>query len=126
MPSRRRSREARRVRDRHDRRRARALRAVSEPAADELPAARSQQAPSRRAAEYAARVRRITRLRTFVGALGFLPLLAALACGGAAVPLLCDIPREWYLGIWAGVFGSFLGLTIRLFFERRAFARGAS
>jgi hypothetical protein len=91
-----------------------------------VPAARSQQAPSRRAAEYAARVGRITRLRTFVGALGFLPLLAALACGGAAIPLLCDIPREWYLGIWAGVFGSFLGLTIRLFFERRGFARGAS
>jgi len=126
MPSRRRSREARRVRDRHERRRARALRAVAEPAADERPAARSQQAPSRRAAEHAARVKRITRLRTFVGALGFLPLLAALACGGAAVPLLCDIPREWYLGIWAGVFGSFLGLTIRLFLERRAFARGAS
>ena len=126
MPSRRRSREARRLSDRHERRRARALRAVDEPTADEPPATRSQRVEARRTAEHVARVRRITRLRTFVGALGFLPLLAALACGGAAIPLLCDIPREWYLGIWAGVFGSFLGLTIRLFLERRAFRRGES
>lgn len=126
MPSRRRSREARRSRDRHERRRARTLRAAEGPAPDQQGAVRPPKAEARRAADHAASIRRITRLRTFAGALGFLPLLAALACGGAAIPLLCDIPREWYLGIWAGVFGSFLGLTIRLFLERRAFQRGTA
>ncbi|MGH2498851.1 MAG: hypothetical protein ACRDF0_01970, partial [Candidatus Limnocylindria bacterium] len=68
----------------------------------------------------------IAKARAIVGGLGFLPLLAALVCSSGAVPALCAIPREWYLALWAGAFGSFIGLTIRLVRERRRFARGAA
>lgn len=65
---------------------------------------------------------RIRRTRTFVGLIGFVPLLASLACVG----VLCAVPREIWLGLWAAVFGSFLGLTIRMWRERRAFERAAA
>lgn len=66
---------------------------------------------------------RVRRTRTFVGLLGFFPLAASLFCVGP----LCEVPREIWLGIWAAVFGTFLGLTIRMWRERRAFERaGAS
>ncbi len=81
----------------------------------------------RRRAAFAASQRRLTRRRTVVGALGFIPLAATLVPCGAAGPLdlLCAVPREWWLVIWAAAFGSFLGLTIRLILERRRFTRGA-
>lgn len=80
---------------------------------------------ARREAEFARRMRRIARLRTWVGAFGFVPLLAALSCptSGGALPF-CAIPREVFLGLWAMVFGLFFGLTIRLFRERRRYERG--
>ncbi len=62
---------------------------------------------------------RIRRTRSIVGFLGFIPLVASLFCVG----VLCAIPREIYLGLWAGVFGTFLGLTVRMWRERRAFER---
>jgi hypothetical protein len=40
--------------------------------------------------------------------------------------LLCQIPQEWWLAIWAALFGSFLGITIRLVLQRRKFERGAA
>ena len=59
-----------------------------------------------------------------LGALGFIPLVGALGCSAGGIPLLCQVPQEWWLAIWAALFGSFLGLTIRLIRERRRFERG--
>lgn len=70
-------------------------------------------------AAFEARMARIRRTRSFIGLLGFLPLLASLFCFG----ILCDIPREAYLAIWAAIFGTFLGLTVRMWRERRKFTR---
>jgi hypothetical protein len=67
----------------------------------------------------------LRRRRTFIGALAFIPLGGALGCG-AGLQLLCQIPQEWWLAIWAALFGSFLGITIRLFLERRKFRRGVA
>ena len=80
---------------------------------------------ARRDAEFALRQKRIARTRTWVGALGFVPLLASLACTTTVGALpFCAIPREVFLAIWAGVFGTFIGLTIRLYRERRTYQRG--
>ncbi len=80
---------------------------------------------ARRDAEFTARQKRIARTRTWVGAFGFVPLLASLACTSTTGALpFCAIPREWYLAVWAGVFGTFVGLTIRLYRERRKYQRG--
>ncbi len=68
---------------------------------------------------------RMRRTRTLVGFVGFIPLLASLGCAsfdGA----LCAVPNEIYVGLWAAIFGWFLGLTIRMWRERRAFEREAS
>lgn len=79
---------------------------------------------ARREAEFQARLRRIGRLRTLVGLSGFVPLAAALICGASAGALpFCAIPREWFLALWAAIFGTFVGLTIRMFRERRDHAR---
>lgn len=64
---------------------------------------------------------RLKRIRSFVGLLGFVPLIASLLCPG--IGPLCAVPREIYLGVWAAIFGMFLGLTIRLWRERRRFER---
>ncbi len=70
-------------------------------------------------AAFEARMARIRRTRTLVGLVGFVPLLASLFPIGP----LALVPREVYLGVWAAVFGTFLGLTVRMWRERRAFAR---
>ena len=68
---------------------------------------------------------RLARRRTLIGILGFVPLGASVACGlGPPFDVLCAVPRELWLLIWAALFGSFLGLTIRLIRERRRFERG--
>lgn len=70
---------------------------------------------------------RIARIRTFVGLTGFVPLAASLLCGyGIELVLPCTLPREIYLGVWAAIFGTFLGLTIRMWRERRAFERAGT
>ena len=81
-------------------------------------------AEKRRLAFYAGQ-QRLARRRTIIGILGFVPLGASVACGvGPPFDLLCAVPRELWLLIWAALFGSFLGLTIRLIRERRRFERG--
>lgn len=70
-------------------------------------------------AAFEARMARVRRTRSVVGVLGFVPLVASLFCVG----VLCAVPREIYLAIWAAVFGTFLGLTVRMWRERRAFER---
>lgn len=79
---------------------------------------------ARRDADFQSRIRRTGRLRTIVGLSGFVPLVAALLCAPSAGALpFCAIPRDWYLALWVGIFGTFVGLTIRMFRERRDHAR---
>lgn len=81
----------------------------------------------KRMAAFAEQQRRLARRRNVVGMLGLVPLIATFMCGtGTPLDLLCMVPREAWLLIWAALFGSFLGLTIRLFLERRRFARANS
>jgi hypothetical protein len=82
-------------------------------------------AEEKRRADYEAQQRTLTRRQRLVGALGFIPLIGALGCN-AGVELFCVVPREWLLAIWAALFGSFLGITIRLVLERRKYLRGAA
>jgi hypothetical protein len=70
-------------------------------------------------AEHRARELRLKRLRTVVGFLGLVPLVGSLACDGGL--LLFCVPWSWYMGVWAAVFGAFVGLSIRLVRERRQF-----
>jgi hypothetical protein len=86
---------------------------------------RAKDVPKRREA-LELRLGRLRRLRTGVGALGFVPLVASLLCTSGWVALFCAVPREIYLGLWAVIFGTFLGLTVRMWRERRAFAREAA
>jgi len=69
---------------------------------------------------------RIARTRTLIGLVGFIPLTVSLACATIDLGVLCTVPREIYLGLWAAIFGTFLGLTIRMWRERRAFERNAT
>lgn len=79
---------------------------------------------AKRDAAFVASQRRLARRRTVVGALGFVPLTASLACSATAGALpFCAIPREVYLAVWAMIFGTFVGLTIRLYRERRRYER---
>ncbi|HKW78479.1 MAG TPA: hypothetical protein VJQ09_05210 [Candidatus Limnocylindria bacterium] len=81
----------------------------------------------KRQAEFVAQQRRLTRARTVVGLLAFVPLAASFTCGsGTPLEILCAWSRDIWLLIWAGLFGSFLGLTIRLVIERRRFKRGTA
>lgn len=81
-----------------------------------------RKALARQRVELAARLLRLRRTRTIVGALGFAPLILSLLCGFGA-EAFCVVPREIYLAVWAGLFGTFIGLTIRMWIERRRFAR---
>ena len=84
--------------------------------------ARSKRAQPRRdreLAEWSQREIRLKRYRTVAGFLGLVPLAGSFACD-AGVPLFC-VPWSWYMGLWAAVFGAFIGLSIRLIRERRQF-----
>jgi hypothetical protein len=68
--------------------------------------------------------RRLERRRLVFGFLGFVPLVGWLGCGsGTPLDALCFISRDVWILVWAALFGSFLGLTIRLILERRKFQR---
>jgi hypothetical protein len=86
---------------------------------------REQRAEEKRRESFEASQLSLRRRRTFIGALGFIPIAGALGCG-VGLQVLCQVPQEWWLAIWAALFGSFLGITIRLFLERRRFLRGAA
>ena len=75
----------------------------------------------RREAFEAERVSLVKR-RRFIGALAFLPLIGNLGCAIGITPA-CAVPTEWWLAIFAALFGSYLGITLRLFLDRRRFAR---
>lgn len=82
-------------------------------------------AEARRRDALEARIARLRRMRSVIGALGFIPLVASLLAS-SGVEVLRVVPLEVYLGLWAAILGLFLGLTLRMWRERRAFARGAS
>ena len=84
--------------------------------------ARSKRAQPRRErelAEWKQRETRLKRYRTATGFLGVAPLAGLAACD-AGVAVFC-VPWSWYMGLWAAVFGAFIGLSIRLIRERRQF-----
>ncbi len=87
------------------------------------PEGREKRSDEKRRETFEADQKSLRRRRTFIGALAFIPLGGALGCG-VGLQVLCQIPQEWWLAIWAALFGSFLGITIRLFLERRRFRRG--
>jgi len=64
----------------------------------------------------------LVKRRRFVGALAFLPLIGNLGCAFGLTPA-CAVPTEWWLAIFAALFGSYLGITLRLFLDRRRFVR---
>jgi len=78
----------------------------------------------KRQRDYQEGQKRLARRRTFVGLLGFIPLAVSLGCGsGLSLGPLCALQPNVWLLIWAALFGSFLGLTIRLVLERRKFEK---
>ena len=86
------------------------------------PSARARRAlprEQREVAAYRTRETRLKRFRTIVGFLGLVPLIGSLACDGGL--LVVCVPWSWYMGVWAAVFGAFVGLSIRLVRERRQF-----
>jgi len=89
------------------------------------PQVREKRSEEKRRDAFESDQRSLRRRRTFIGALAFIPLGGALGCA-TGVQLLCQVPQEWWLAIWAALFGSFLGITIRLFLERRTFRRGVA
>ncbi len=88
----------------------------------EPPRPAPKRAVAKRRAEFEEKMARIRRTRTLVGFLGLLPLLVSLFPYGP----FALVPREAFLLVWAAIFGSFIGLTIRMWRERRAFERAAS
>jgi len=85
---------------------------------------RADRDADKRRRAYLEQRKRLSQRRTVVGFLGFVPLLASLGCGtGTPLDVFCFLPRDVWLLVWAALFGSFLGLTIRLILERRKFQK---
>ena len=81
----------------------------------------------RRRTKYSEDRKRLERRRTIAGLLAVIPLAAwALQLPFGPLDFLGVPPRDGWLLVWAALFGSFLGLTIRLVLERRKFERGAA
>ncbi len=79
----------------------------------------------KRRATFEAEQASLRRRRRFVGALAFIPLLGTFGCGVGILPL-CQVPGEWWWAAFAAIFGSYLGINLRLFLERRRFQRGVA
>ena len=85
---------------------------------------RADRDAEKRRAAYLANQQRLMRRRNVFGFLGIVPLVGWLGCGlGTPLDVLCFISRDIWILIWAALFGSFLGITIRLYLERRKFQR---
>lgn len=97
------------------------------PGTSSAKASRTDRDPTKVRAAFEAEQQKIKRRRSIFGILGFVPLALSLGCGtGTPLDALCVIPRDVLLLAWAALFGSFLGLTIRLILERRKFERGTT
>jgi len=68
----------------------------------------------RRHAEFQAGQARIAKRRNVVALLA-LPILL--------LTLPCDLPREALFLVFSAIFGGYLGMTIRMFLDRRRYAR---
>jgi hypothetical protein len=78
----------------------------------------------KRRVDYEARRRRLERQRNVIGFLGIVPLVFSVGCGtGTPFDMLCFLPRDVWMFVWAALLGSFIGLTIRLILERRRFQK---
>jgi len=88
---------------------------------------RAAKAEERRRAKYTEDRKRRERRRTVIGLLALIPLAAwALQLPFGPLDFVGISPRDGWLLVWAALFGSFLGLTIRLVLERRRFERAAA
>jgi hypothetical protein len=88
---------------------------------------RADKAEERRRAKYTGDRKRLERRRTIVGLLALIPLGAwAVQLPFGPLDFIGVPPRDGWLLVWAALFGSFLGITIRLVLERRKFERGAA
>lgn len=113
-------------RRRRERRADRAAHAADRAQTAESPK-RVDKAEERRRAKYAQDRKRLERRRTIAGLLALIPLAAwAAQLPFGPLDFLGVPPRDGWLLVWAALFGSFLGLTIRLVLERRRFERGAA
>ncbi len=113
-------------RKRRRERRDRDAQALTRAPAAELPK-RLDKADERRRAKYAEDRKRLSRRRTIVGLLALIPLGAwAVQLPFGPLDFMGVPPRDGWLLVWAALFGSFLGLTIRLVLERRRFERAAA
>jgi hypothetical protein len=98
----------------------------AEPAQTAETPKRVDKVEERRRAKYAEDRKRLERRRTIAGLLALIPLAAwALQLPFGPLDFFGVPPRDGWLLVWAALFGSFLGLTIRLVLERRRFERGA-
>ena len=86
------------------------------------PERREKRAVDKKRETFEAAQQALRRRRRFIGALVLIPLFGQLGCIAGFVPL-CQIPPEWWLAVAAALFGSYLGINIRLFMERRRFMR---
>ncbi len=77
----------------------------------------------RRHVEFLAGQARIAKRRNVVALLALPILLLTLPCGTVPIPLPCDLPREALLLVFSAIFGGYLGMTIRMFLDRRRYAR---
>lgn len=79
----------------------------------------------RRLAEFLAGQARIAKRRNVVALLALPILLLTLGCGSLPIPIpfACDLPREALLLVFSAIFGGYLGMTIRMFLDRRRYAR---
>jgi len=88
---------------------------------------RLDKADERRRAKYAEDRKRLERRRRIIGLLALIPLGAwAAQLPFGPLDFIGVPPRDGWLLVWAALFGSFLGLTIRLILERRRFERAAA
>jgi len=83
---------------------------------------RPEKAEEKRKAQFADAQRKLDRRRNIIGALVLIPLAAVLLnVPFGPLDVFGIPPREGWLLVWAMLFGSFLGLTIRIVLERRKF-----
>ena len=85
---------------------------------------RSDREDEKRRVAFAAGQRKIQARRRFVTFLFVIPMLGWIGCGsGTPLDVMCVLPRDTWILVWFALLGSFLGLTIRLYLERRRFEK---
>jgi hypothetical protein len=90
------------------------------------PQKREKRTEDKRREAFDAERKSLLRRRRFVGALAFIPLLGAFGCSVDILPICQQIPGEWWWAAFAAILGSYIGINLRLFLERRKFRRGVA